>query len=71
MANRRGYRHRAAFGTSKRERGRGLQPNARYLDAIERDPTAREWLRRQYGSQNLVERLLQQRERGAAKNQPK
>jgi hypothetical protein len=43
-----------------------LQPDARYLAAIEQDPEAREWLRQRYGSANLVERLLQQRERGAA-----
>jgi hypothetical protein len=66
MGKRPSYRHVAAQKASKRERGRGLQPDARYLDAIEQNPEARDWLRQQYGSTNLVERLLQQRERGAA-----
>jgi hypothetical protein len=66
MGKRLSHRHAAAHRTGKHERGRGLRPDARYLDAIAQDLEARDWLRRQYGSTNLVERLLQQRERGAA-----
>jgi hypothetical protein len=59
---------RSRLRISTRERRRGLKPDERYLDALESDPAAREWLRRQYGANNLAERLLQERERGAATN---
>jgi hypothetical protein len=66
MPRRTSHRHAAAYRAKTRERGRGLKPDERYLDALERDPAAREWLRRVYGRDNLAERMLRQRERGGA-----
>ena len=58
----RGHRHVAAFRQSRSERGRGLQPDAAYLDALSRDPAALAWLcERQPQQYQRVVSLLRQR----------
>jgi hypothetical protein len=64
---RRGYRHVAAHRASVRERGRGLQPDSAYLDALALDPAALAWLReRQPKQYDRVDALLRERQAGGA-----